>query len=35
MQYDFEWDPEKARLNRSQHAVSSEQGATVFMDPVW
>ncbi len=33
MQYDFEWDPEKARLNRGKHAVSFEQGATVFMDP--
>jgi len=33
MRYDFEWDPEKARLNRRKHSVSFEQGATVFRDP--
>ncbi len=33
MQYDLEWDPEKARLNRRKHGVSFEQGATVFQDP--
>ncbi len=33
MQYDFEWDSEKARLNRRKHRVSFEQGATVFRDP--
>ena len=33
VQYDFEWDPEKARLNRRKHRVSFEQGATVFRDP--
>ena len=33
MQYDFEWDPEKARQNRHKHRVSFEQGATVFRDP--
>ena len=32
-QYDFEWDPEKARQNRRKHRVSFEQGATVFRDP--
>jgi uncharacterized DUF497 family protein len=33
VQYDFEWDPEKARQNRRKHRVSFEQGATVFHDP--
>jgi len=33
VQYDFEWDPDKARRNRRQHRVSFEQGATVFRDP--
>ena len=32
-QYDFEWDPDKARRNRQKHRVSFEQGATVFRDP--
>jgi len=33
VQYDFEWDPDKARRNRRKHRVSFEQGATVFRDP--
>ena len=33
MQYNLEWDPDKARLNRGKHGVSFEQGATVFRDP--
>lgn len=33
VQYDLEWDPEKARQNRRKHRVSFEQGATVFRDP--
>lgn len=33
MRYDFEWDPPKARANRSKHRVSFEEGATVFQDP--
>lgn len=33
MQYDFEWDPNKARKNRSKHRVSFEEAATVFRDP--
>jgi len=31
--YDFEWDPNKARLNQRKHGVSFEQAATVFRDP--
>jgi uncharacterized DUF497 family protein len=32
VQYDFEWDPDKARRNREDHGVSFEQAATVFRD---
>ena len=33
MNYDFEWDPDKARLNRQKHGVGFDQAATVFRDP--
>ena len=33
MNYNFEWDPNKARINRRKHGVSFEQAATVFKDP--
>jgi len=33
VEYDFEWDPLKARDNRQKHGVSFEQAATVFHDP--
>ena len=33
MQYDFEWAPGKAQLNRRKHGVGFEQAATVFRDP--
>jgi len=33
VEYDFEWDPNKARLNRRKHGVAFEQAATVFRDP--
>jgi uncharacterized DUF497 family protein len=33
VQYDFEWDPNKAQQNRSKHGISFEQAATVFRDP--
>ena len=32
MQYDFEWDPEKAELNRRKHRVRFAHAATVFRD---
>ena len=32
-QYNFEWDPEKAKLNMRKHDVSFEEAATVFHDP--
>ncbi|MFH1969514.1 MAG: BrnT family toxin [Verrucomicrobiota bacterium] len=33
MNYDFEWDPDKAKLNRQKHGVGFDQAATVFRDP--
>lgn len=30
----FEWDPEKAQLNRRKHKVSFEEALTVFYDPL-
>lgn len=33
MQYNFEWDPEKAIQNRKKHKVSFELAATIFNDP--
>ena len=33
MEYNFEWDPDKARLNRQKHGVGFDQAVTVFRDP--
>ena len=30
----FEWDPEKAKLNRKKHKVAFEEAVTVFYDPL-
>jgi uncharacterized DUF497 family protein len=32
-QYNFEWDQEKAKLNKKKHNVSFEEAATIFHDP--
>lgn len=32
-QYQFEWDPAKARQNARKHRVTFERGAIVFKDP--
>jgi uncharacterized DUF497 family protein len=32
-QYQFEWDPAKARQNAKKHRITFERGATVFLDP--
>ena len=32
-QYQFEWDPAKARQNTRKHRITFERGATVFLDP--
>ncbi|MFH0924326.1 MAG: BrnT family toxin [bacterium] len=33
MQYNFEWNPEKAKVNIKKHGVRFEYSATVFKDP--
>jgi len=30
--YNFEWDPQKARDNRDKHGVAFDEAATVFKD---
>ncbi len=32
MQYNFEWDPRKAKANITKHVISFEQAAEVFLD---
>ncbi len=34
MQYNFEWDPAKARQNLRKHGVSFERASQVFLDPL-
>ena len=34
MQYNFEWDPHKAKQNLRKHKVSFERAAEVFLDPL-
>jgi hypothetical protein len=31
---EFEWDPEKARMNQRKHRVSFKEAAKVFRDPI-
>jgi uncharacterized DUF497 family protein len=33
LQYNFEWDPGKAKTNIRKHKISFEQAATIFRDP--
>lgn len=33
MRYDFDWDPNKERINIQKHGGSFRQAATVFKDP--
>jgi uncharacterized DUF497 family protein len=33
LNYNFEWDPIKARKNYSKHRISFELAATIFLDP--
>jgi uncharacterized DUF497 family protein len=33
LNYNFEWDPQKARINLHKHGISFERAATVFIDP--
>ena len=32
---EFEWDPNKARVNLSKHTVSFDEAKTVFQDPFY
>ena len=32
MNYNFEWDPDKAKKNLSKHKISFELAATIFLD---
>jgi len=34
LQFNFEWDPYKAKQNSQKHKVSFEQAAEVFLDPL-
>ena len=33
MNYNFEWDPDKAKKNQIKHKISFERSATIFNDP--
>ncbi len=33
-EYQFDWDPQKARRNLKEHRVSFERAATIFLDPL-
>ena len=34
MQYNFEWDPVKAKINLNKHGVSFEEASEIFLDPL-
>jgi uncharacterized DUF497 family protein len=34
VEYNFEWDPSKARSNQFKHGVSFQQASQVFRDPM-
>ena len=33
MQYNCDWDPKKAQINKEKHEVTFEEAASVFLDP--
>jgi len=33
MEYDFQWDPNKARSNQGKHGISFQQATQIFKDP--
>ncbi len=33
MEFDFEWDPAKAKSNQSKHGVAFEQASEILRDP--
>ncbi|MBI5214688.1 MAG: BrnT family toxin [Ignavibacteriae bacterium] len=34
MQYNFEWDPKKAKENYQKHKVTFERASEIFLDPL-
>lgn len=34
MQYNFEWDPNKAHINTKKHGITFEEATRVFDDPM-
>jgi uncharacterized DUF497 family protein len=34
LRYYFDWDPNKARVNRKNHGIVFEQASTIFLDPM-
>ncbi len=34
MEFQFEWDPAKAAMNRAKHGVTFEEAQTVFFNPL-
>lgn len=34
MQYNFEWDPVKAKSNLKKHGISFEEASEIFLDPL-
>mgnify|MGYP000264602521 FL=1 len=34
MQYNFEWDPVKAKSNLKKHRISFEEASEIFLDPL-
>ena len=33
MEYDFQWDPNKARSNQGKHGISFQSATQIFKDP--
>ncbi len=33
MRYYFEWDPNKAKVNKKKHGITFEWASTIFLDP--
>jgi uncharacterized DUF497 family protein len=34
VQYNFEWDPNKSKLNLRKHKISFERSTQIFLDPL-